>query len=478
MIIDGIRRDAVSGKRFEVRNPATDEAIASVASGGAEEANAAIDAAVRALPAWRERPAVERARLLLALSRRMLEERDRLARILTAEQGKPLGEARGEIEYAASFLEWSAEDARRLLGETVPASVPGKRILILARPVGVTAAITPWNFPAAMITRKLGPALAVGCTQVVKAAELTPLSALAIGELAIEVGFPPGVMNFVSGDPEQIAGAFFSHPEVRKVSFTGSTEVGKILMRQAADRVVRLSLELGGHAPLIVFDDADLDRAVAGAMGSKFRNAGQTCICANRLLVQRGIAEEFTRRLTEAVQALVVGPGDAEGVSIGPLIDDAAISKVEAHVADAQRRGARVLCGGARAHPKDARGRRLADRFFEPTVIEGAGPAMLCMREETFGPVAPVMTFDTEEQAIEIANGTPFGLAAYFFTRDASRIWRLSERLDFGVIGANDALPSAPQVPFGGVKQSGFGREGGPHGTREFVDLHYVSVGI
>lgn len=478
MIIGGRRVEAESGKRFEVRDPATDEVIGLVAAGGAREARGALDAAAEALPAWRERTAVERGAILQRLAARMREERDRLAQLLTSEQGKPLPEARGEVDYAASFLEVAAEDAKRLLGEVVPSAVAGKRMLMLMRPVGVTAAVTPWNFPLAMVTRKLGPALAVGCTQVLKPAEQTPLCALAIGELAIEAGLPAGVFSIVTGEPVPIVDAFFEHPELRKLTFTGSTEVGRILMRQAAERVTRLSLELGGHAPLIVFADADLDRAVAGAIGSKYRNAGQTCICANRILVERPVHDAFVAKFAAAMRPMIVGPGDVDGVTIGPLIDDAAIEKVDAHVSDALSFGAKALVGGRRAKPNDPRGRRLADRFFEPTLLTGIDPTMLCMREETFGPVAPVVAFDTEEEAISLANDTPYGLAAYFFTRDVSRVWRLCERLDFGVIGANDALPSTPYAPFGGVKQSGFGREGGAHGVRDFAELHYVSIGV
>lgn len=478
MIICGARHEAESGKRFEVRNPATNELLTTVVDGGAEEARHAADAAAEALPEWRNRPAAERATLLSDLARRMRAESERLARLMTAEQGKPLAEARGEVAYAASFLEWSAAEGQRLLGEIIPANTAGKRLFVIPRPVGVTAAVTPWNFPLAMITRKLGPALAVGCTQVIKPAEQTPLSALALGAMAIEIGFPAGVVNVVTGDAPAIVAALFAHSELRKISFTGSTEVGRMLIRQAADRVVRLSLELGGHAPFIVFADADLDRAVAGAVASKFRNAGQTCICANRFLIHRSIHDEFVARFAATVSSLVVGPGDVEGVSVGPLIDDAAVSKVESHVVNARDGGARVITGGERAKPKDPRGRRLADRFFQPTILSGVEPGMLCTIEETFGPVAPVQTFDTEAEAIEMANGTPYGLAAYFYTRDIARLWRMAERLEFGVIGANDALPSTAQAPFGGVKQSGFGREGGHHGLRDYIDLHYLSLGL
>ncbi|MBX3355912.1 MAG: NAD-dependent succinate-semialdehyde dehydrogenase [Phycisphaeraceae bacterium] len=478
MLIRGVLQEAASGKRFEVRNPATDEVVGSAPSAGREETIAALDAAAAAFPEWRDRPASERAAVLLALAQGLRADRERFAMVMTAEQGKPLAEARGEVEYAATFLEWAAEEGKRLGGEIIPANSAAKRLLVLARPVGVTAAITPWNFPLAMITRKLGSALAVGCTQVVKPAEQTPLSALALGALARDAGVPPGVLNVVTGEPVPIVEALFAHRVLRKVSFTGSTEVGRELMRRAADRVVRLSLELGGHAPFIVFADADLDRAVAGAIASKFRNAGQTCICANRFLVERSVHDAFVERLAAAMSSLTVGPGDVDGISIGPLIDDAAMRKVEAHVTEARDGGAQVVVGGRRATPRDPRGRSLADRFFEPTLLTGVRPGMRCTIEETFGPVAPVQVFDSEAQAIELANDTPYGLAAYLYTGDVGRLWRVAERLDFGVIGANDALPSTAQAPFGGVKQSGFGREGGHHGLREYIDLRYISLGL
>jgi succinate-semialdehyde dehydrogenase/glutarate-semialdehyde dehydrogenase len=402
----------------------------------------------------------------------MLRDRERLALLLTSEQGKPLAEARGEIAYAASFLEWAAGEAVRVRGETLPASTADRRILVLRRPVGVTAAITPWNFPAAMVTRKIAPALAAGCTSVLKPAEQTPLSALAVAELALEAGLPQGVLNVVPArDPVPVVEALFADPRVRKVSFTGSTEVGRILMGLAARNVTRLSLELGGHAPFLVFADADLGAAVEGAMAAKFRNMGQTCICANRILVEAPVAGEFAARLAEAAAALRVGPGTEEGVRQGPLVDDAAVAKVEAHVADAVARGARVLCGGRRVRPREG----LADRFYAPTVLEGATPEMLVSREETFGPVAPVAPFRDEAEAVALANASRYGLAAYFFTRDASRLLRLAEALEYGVIGANDASPSTAQAPFGGTKESGFGREGGREGVEEYLESKYVS---
>lgn len=402
-----------------------------------------------------------------------MRDQERLALLMTREQGKPLAESRVEIAYAASFIEWAAEEAKRVEGEIIPASKTGKRILVLRQPVGVTAAITPWNFPAAMITRKLGPALATGCTMVVKPAESTPLSALALGELALEAGIPAGVFNIVTGDAEAIGKELLENETVRALSFTGSTEVGKILMRQAAHHVTRLSLELGGHAPFIVFDDADLEAAVEGAMASKFRNMGQTCICANRFLVQEGIYDDFVTALERATARLRVGNGAEEGVQVGPLIDDEAVAKVERHVEDALAHGAKLRLGGERRRIDG-----LADRFYAPTILENCTPEMLVSREETFGPVAPVRRFRHEQEAIEAANDSPYGLAAYFYTRDASRLMRVAEALEYGVVGANDGAPSTAQAPFGGVKQSGFGREGGRYAMDEYLSIKYVSWGV
>lgn len=470
-LIEGVWVSAASGREFDVTDPATDECVGRVPDGGAEEARAAIEAAGRAFGQWSRKPAAERAAVLRCLSDLMLRDREQLAVLMTLEQGKPLAEARGEIAYAASFFEWAAEEAKRIYGETIPASSADKRILVLRQPVGVTAAITPWNFPVAMIARKMGPALAAGCTMVIKPAEQTPLSGLALGELAVEAGVPAGVVNIITGDAVAIGGEIMSNPVVRKVSFTGSTEVGKILMRQAARNVTRLSLELGGHAPLIVFEDADLDLAVSGLVATKFRNAGQTCICANRVLVQRSVHGRFMALLREAVARLKVGPGMDEGVQIGPLIDDAAVEKVRTHVEDAVRAGGKVVVGGRIFRPREG----LTERFCEPTVIDGAGPEMLCFREETFGPVAPVMAFDTEEEAVRLANDSRFGLAAYFFTRDASRLMRVAEALEYGIVGANDGAPSTAQAPFGGVKESGFGREGGKYAMDAYTEIKYVS---
>jgi succinate-semialdehyde dehydrogenase/glutarate-semialdehyde dehydrogenase len=473
-LIGGSWQASEGGGELEVRNPATDELITTVPRCTRRDVARAVDAAADALPAWRSRPASERAGTLRRLFDLMLREQDRLALLMTREQGKPLAEAKGEIAYAAGFVEWSAEEAKRIYGETIPASSTGKRILVLRQAVGVTAAITPWNFPAAMITRKLAPALAAGCTMVVKPASATPLSALAIGELALEAGVPAGVVNIVTGTGEAIGDALLGDRRVRAISFTGSVEVGRDLMRKAAANITKIELELGGHAPFIVFDDADVDAAVAGAIASKFRNGGQTCICANRIYVQAGIYEPFAERLDAAVEALRVGDGTAPGTDIGPLIDDAAVAKVEEHVADAVARGARIRVGGHRTLP----GKGQADRFFAPTVIEDVTPAMRISHEETFGPVAPLMRFATESEVVSLANDTEFGLAAYFYTRDAARLVRVSEALEYGVVGANDALPSTPQAPFGGMKGSGLGREGGRYGLDLFLETKYVSMGV
>ncbi|MFO0782925.1 MAG: NAD-dependent succinate-semialdehyde dehydrogenase [Phycisphaerales bacterium] len=471
MLIGGAWCGAASGKTFPVRNPATDALIAEVPDGTSTDTAQAISAAAAAFPAWSATTALERSGLLRALAAAMMQRQEQLATLCTSECGKPLTEARGEVAYAAGFLDWFAEEARRVYGQSIPSSDPAKRLLTLRRPVGVAAAITPWNFPLAMVTRKMGPALAAGCTQVVKPAEQTPLSALAIAELAAEVGFPAGVINVVTGlDAAALCAPFFQGMTVRHVSFTGSTEVGKLLIRQSADSVIRLSLELGGHAPFVVFEDADLDLAVAGAMASKFRNSGQTCVCANRFLVQRSVRAAFVEKFTAAVRALKVGRGDQPGVNVGPLIDDAGDRKVAEHVQEAVAAGAAIRCGG-----KPARVEGGSARFFEPTVLDQVTPAMRCAREETFGPVAPVMEFGTEQEALAMANDTPYGLAAYCYTRDGARIVRMMEGLHYGIVGINDALPACPQAPFGGVKQSGLGREGGPHGIDEYLDLRYVS---
>lgn len=460
-----------SGLTFPVRNPATDEILAEVPLCGAAEARAAVDAAAAALPAWRALPAAERARPLRRLFELMHRDAERLAGILSSEQGKPLAEARGEITYAASFIEWAAEEGKRIHGEIVPASTADRRILVMRQPIGVTAAITPWNFPAAMITRKLGPALAAGCTMVIKPAEQTPLSAIALMALAIEAGIPDGVMNLVTGDPPAIGGAILGDARVRKLSFTGSTEVGRVLMAGAAQHLTRLSLELGGHAPFLVFDDADVDQAVAGAMASKFRNMGQTCICPNRFFVQDGIYETFVEKLAAAAAKLKVAPGWVDGAQVGPLIDDAAVQKVQQHLDDALSRGARAVTGGQWVDL----GKGYTRRFCAPTVLDGVNADMLVSTEETFGPVAPVRRFHTEAEAITLANDSPYGLASYFYTRDAGRLMRVAEALEYGIVGANDGAVSTAQAPFGGVKASGFGREGGKYVMDEYTTIKYVS---
>ncbi|MDZ4769791.1 MAG: NAD-dependent succinate-semialdehyde dehydrogenase [Chloroflexota bacterium] len=475
IFIDNHFRPASSGATFAVTDPATGALLASIPDAGADDTRAAIDAASAALPAWSALPALARADLLRRAAAIMLERRDHLARVMTLEQGKPLSEASGEIGYAASFLTWFAGEAERAYGQIVPASVPNKRILVLRQPVGVCALITPWNFPAAMLTRKIAPALAAGCTVVCKPAEQTPLSALELGRVFIEAGFPAGVVNIVPcSDPIPFSQAIFADERVRKVSFTGSTEVGKILIRESAATVKRLSLELGGNAPFIVFDDADLDAAVTGAIASKFRNNGQTCVCANRIYVQRGIYDRFADAFTDAVSRLNVGNGLADDVQLGPLIDLAAREKVEAHIADALAQGAALLMGGS-ALPDAV---NPVGTFWQPTVLGGVTASMRITHEETFGPVAPLILFDTEDEVIAAANDTPFGLAAYFFTRDISRVMRVAERLEYGIVGANDALPSTAQAPFGGVKQSGLGREGGSFGIDEYLEVKYLSLGV
>jgi succinate-semialdehyde dehydrogenase/glutarate-semialdehyde dehydrogenase len=473
MLIGGSWHEASDGATFAVTNPATGELLSHVPDGGTTEINAAIDAAAEALPNWAATPAPARAAILRRAASLMLERQERLATIMTLEQGKPLSEARGEIAYAASFLNWFAGEAERIYGMTIPATQANKRLLVLRQPVGVCALITPWNFPSAMITRKLGPALAAGCTVIAKPAEQTPLSALELGQLFMEAGLPPGCFNLVTcQDPRSFSELIFADERVRKVSFTGSTEVGKLLIRQSAATVKRLSLELGGNAPFIVFADADLDAAVRGALTSKFRNAGQTCVCANRIFVQRAIYAPFAERFTAQVAALQVGNGLAPETVIGPLIDAQARAKVEQHVADALAAGARLLTGGG---PSGASG---AGNFWTPTVLADAHASMLVAREETFGPVAPLIAFDDEAEVVAMANHTPFGLAAYVYTRDIGRVWRVAEGLEYGIIGVNDPLPATAQAPFGGVKQSGLGREGGPSGIDEYLEEKYIAMGI
>ncbi len=468
--VDGRWTDADSGETFAVLNPATGETVAAVPRLGAAETRRAIEAAERALPEWRTKTAKERARILRRLSDLMLERDDELAALLVTEQGKPLGEAKAEIAYAASFYEWFGEEAKRLDGSVIPTPWPDKRIVATREPIGVTAGITPWNFPSAMPTRKSAPALAVGCTMVLKPAEQTPLSALAVAVLAEEAGVPPGVFSIVTGDAEDaplIGGELTSNPIVRKLGFTGSTEVGKLLMAQCAPQLKKVSLELGGNAPFIVFDDADLEASVAGAIVCKFRNSGQTCISANRMLVQDGIYDDFLAAFTAAVTSLKVADGFAEGASVGPLIDEPAIAKVERHVADALAGGADLVTGGE----------RIEGQFFQPSILTGVTAEMAMSSEETFGPVAGIARFSTEEEAIRIANDTPYGLAAYFYARDLGRVWRVGEALEYGIVGVNTGLISTEVAPFGGVKESGIGREGSSYGVDDWVELKYMCLG-
>jgi len=467
--IDGEWRDAVGGGTKPVTNPATGAVLGTVPMMGAADTRAAIEAAAAAFPAWAARTAKDRATILRRWHDLMLAHADDLAQLMTAEQGKPLAEAKGEIVYAASFIEWFAEEAKRVYGDVIPGHQPDKRILVLRQPVGVVAAITPWNFPSAMITRKAGPALAAGCTFVCKPAMQTPYSALAMAELAHRAGIPQGVFSVITGSATAIGGEMTSNPIVRKVTFTGSTEIGKKLMEQCAGTLKKLSLELGGNAPFIVFDDADLDAAVQGAIASKYRNTGQTCVCANRLLVQEGVYDAFVARLVEAVKKLRIGDGLAGVTEQGPLIDDKAVAKVEEHVADALAKGGKIALGGKR--------HALGGTFYEPTIITGVKPGMMVAREETFGPVAPVFAFKTEADAIRMANDTEFGLASYFYTKDLSRALRVAEKLEYGIVGLNTGLISTEVAPFGGVKESGFGREGSKYGILDYTELKYLCIG-
>ena len=453
-----------------VTNPASGERLATVPRLGRAHARQAIEAAHAALPAWRARPAKERSAILLRWYELLLTHQDDLAAIMTAEQGKPLAEARGEIVYAASFLQWFAEEGKRVYGDTIPAPTASQRIVVLREPVGVCAAITPWNFPAAMITRKAGPALAAGCTMVVKPASQTPLTALALAALAERAGVPPGVLSVITGAAGEVGTELATNPLVRKLTFTGSTEVGRLLMQESAATIKKVSMELGGNAPFIVFDDADLDAAVQGAVASKYRNAGQTCVCTNRLYVHERVYDEFAARLVCAVQALPVGPGTQPGVQVGPLIDEKAVAKVEEHIADAVAKGAHILTGGRR--------HALGRTFFEPTVITDVTQHMAVAREETFGPLAPLFRFSTEDEVIAMANDTEFGLASYFYARDLGRVWRVTERLDYGMVGVNTGLISNEVAPFGGVKQSGLGREGSRYGIEDYLVVKYVNMTI
>ncbi|ALS78008.1 NAD-dependent succinate-semialdehyde dehydrogenase [Planococcus kocurii] len=468
--INGDWTDTGDGK-IEVINPATGEVVGSVPNGGEQEATAAIEAAALAFPEWSKTTAYHRAELLMKWHDLLLEHKKEIGEILTKEMGKPLSEAIGEVEYSASFVSWFAEEGKRMYGRTIPASKEGKRIQINKQPVGVVVSITPWNFPAAMMARKMAPALAAGCTFVAKPAKMTPLTAVKMYELAIEAGFPKGVINLVTGSASKIGKVFTSHPDVRKLTFTGSTEIGKELMKQASETMLNLSLELGGHAPIIVLEDADMDLAIEGVMASKFRNAGQTCVCGNRIYVQQSIVEEFSQKLKQAAGNLKVGNGLEEGVQIGPLVDKDGYDKVQKHVDDAIEKGAKVLVGGNGRSENNA-------YFYNPTVLVDATSNMLVMNEETFGPVAPIMSFETDEEAVKLANDTRFGLAAYFFTESMSRGTYLSENLDYGIVGWNDGAPSTAQAPFGGMKESGVGREGGQEGLDAFLETKYVSIKI
>jgi len=467
--IDGAWVDADNNQTFAVTNPANGDVLGAVPEMGRAETARAIAAADAALPAWRAKTAKERAGLLKKWFDLVMENQEDLARLMTAEQGKPLAEARGEIVYGASFIEWFAEEAKRLYGETVPTNAPNRRIQVIKQPIGVVASITPWNFPNAMITRKCAPAMAAGCTVVAKPAEDTPYSALALAELAERAGIPKGVFNVVTGIPKEIGGEITSNPTVRKVSFTGSTAVGKLLMKQCADTVKKVSLELGGNAPFIVFDDADLDAAIEGVMASKYRNAGQTCVCANRIYVQDGVYDAFAEKMAAAVGELKVGSGFDDGISQGPLINAAAIEKVESLVADAVSKGAKVVVGGAR--------HELGGTFYTPTILTDVTNDMACASEEIFGPVAPLYRFTDEADVIKKANDTPYGLAAYFYARDIGRVYRVAEALEYGIVGINEGIISTEVAPFGGVKESGLGREGGKYGIEEFVEVKYLCIG-
>ncbi|MFO1091679.1 MAG: NAD-dependent succinate-semialdehyde dehydrogenase [Hyphomicrobiales bacterium] len=458
----------VTGKAtIDVTDPATGDVLGTVPKLGQAETKAAVEAAEKAMKGWASKTAKERATLLRKWFTLMMENQEDLAQIMTAEQGKPLAESRGEVAYGAAFIEFFAEEAKRIYGETIPSPWPNARIVVIRQPVGVVAAITPWNFPNAMITRKAGPALAAGCTIVIKPASETPYSALALADLAERAGIPAGVINIVTGSAREIGAELTSSPIVRMLTFTGSTEIGKVLLEQCAKTVKKVGMELGGNAPFIVFDDADLDAAVAGAMASKYRNAGQTCVCANRLLVQDKVYDAFAEKLAAAVAKMKVGPGTEDGVTTGPLINKAAVAKVEEHIADAVAKGAKVVAGG----------KGLGGNFFQPTILRDVTPNMAVAREETFGPVAPLFRFKTEDEAIQMANATEFGLACYFYSRDIGRIWRVGEALDYGIVGINEGIISTEVAPFGGVKESGIGREGSHHGMDEFTEFKYMLMG-
>ena len=468
--IDGQWQNADDDATINVTNPATGEVLGTVPKMGTNETRKAIDAANSSWHAWRILTAKERANMLKRWFDLMIEHKDDLAKIMTLEQGKPLAEAQGEVVYGASFIEWFAEEGKRLYGETIPGHLADKRIVVIKQPIGVVAAITPWNFPNAMITRKCAPALAAGCPVVIKPASETPYSALALAELAERAGFPKGIINVVTGSASQIGGELTSNPIVRKLSFTGSTEIGKLLMRQCADTMKKVSMELGGNAAFIVFDDADLDAAVQGALASKYRNTGQTCVCANRLYVQDSVYDAFSEKLTAAVNAMQVSNGLDDGANQGPLINAAAVEKVKEHIDDAVSKGARVIAGGV-AH-------ELGGNFFEPTILADVDQDMLITREETFGPVAPLIRFETEEQVIDLANNVEVGLAGYFYSRDMSRIWRVAEAMETGIVGVNTGIISTEVAPFGGIKESGLGREGSKYGIEDYIEVKYICMDI
>lgn len=467
--IDGTWQDADSGKKIDVTNPATGEILGTIPNMGAAETRRAIEAANKAWGGWRSKTAKERANILRKWFNLMMENQEDLAILMTAEQGKPLAESKGEVAYGASFIEWFAEEGKRLYGDVIPTYAPDKRIVVTKEPIGVVAAITPWNFPNAMITRKAGPALAAGCPIVIKPATQTPYSALAMAELAHRAGIPAGIFNVVTGSASAIGGEMTQNPIVRKLTFTGSTEIGKLLMKQSADTVKKVSMELGGNAPFIVFDDADLDAAVDGAIASKFRNTGQTCVCANRLLIQEGVYEAFSQKLVAAVNRLTVGDGLKGETQQGPLIDAKAVAKVEEHIADAVKKGAIVAAGGKK--------HALGGQFFEPTVLTGVTTSMAVAKEETFGPVAPLFRFKDEAEAIRMANDTEFGLAAYFYSRDMGRVWRVAEQVEYGIVGINTGIISTEVAPFGGIKESGIGREGSKYGIDDFLEIKYLCMG-
>jgi len=467
--IDGEWLNADDGTTIDVTNPSNGDVLGTIPKMGAGETRRAIEAAGAALPAWSAKTPKDRAAILRRWFDLMMENQEELATIMTAEQGKPLNEARGEIAYGASFIEWFAEEGKRVYGDTIAATSTDKRIVVIKQPIGVVAAITPWNFPNAMITRKCGPALAAGCTVVVKPATMTPFSALALAELGERAGIPKGVLNIVTGSAGAIGGELTANPIVAKLTFTGSTEIGKILMRECADTVKKVSMELGGNAPFIVFDDADLDAAVQGALASKYRNTGQTCVCANRLLVQSSVYDVFAEKLAKAVTAMKVADGFTEGAEQGPLIDMGAVEKVESHINDAVAKGAKILLGGQR--------HELGSSFFQPTILTDVTSDMICAREETFGPLAPLFRFETEADAVRMANDTEFGLASYFYARDIGRIWRVAEALEYGIVGINEGIVSTEVAPFGGVKESGVGREGSKYGIDDFLEMKYLCMG-